>query len=166
VNRLDDDAQRALVFAADEARDLGHDRIGTEHLVLGLVRFGDARIHGLGLSLEGTRAEVRRTVGTGRGERTIGELRFTDAARSALARARAHSGPGGATPGEVLDAVLAEQGSGGARIARAADEGIDDLLGQAADPSSVLARALTSLGVDETRLREAVDRIRGGPAPP
>src|SRR3954468_6420665 len=102
----------ALVLAADEARSLGHDRIGTEHLLLGLVRLGDPATAHLGLSLTGARESVRRVIGSGRGQRTIGELRFTDTAKRALQRASAESGPGGADPADLLAALLGERDAG------------------------------------------------------
>src|SRR5213595_1460177 len=50
-----DRSREAVVLAADEARNLGHDRIGTEHLLLGLVRLDDAATARLGLTLTATR---------------------------------------------------------------------------------------------------------------
>ncbi len=39
--RFTDQARRVLVLAQEEARLLGHDYIGTEHMLLGLVREGE-----------------------------------------------------------------------------------------------------------------------------
>jgi len=39
--RFTDRARRVLVYAQEEARDLEHDFIGTEHILLGLIREGD-----------------------------------------------------------------------------------------------------------------------------
>jgi ATP-dependent Clp protease ATP-binding subunit ClpC len=39
--RFTDRARRVLVYAQEEARELGHDFIGTEHILLGLIREGD-----------------------------------------------------------------------------------------------------------------------------
>jgi ATP-dependent Clp protease ATP-binding subunit ClpC len=41
MSRFTDGAQRALALAKEEARDMHHDYIGTEHLLLGLLREGD-----------------------------------------------------------------------------------------------------------------------------
>jgi ATP-dependent Clp protease ATP-binding subunit ClpC len=61
----------AVLLSIEEASRLGHDCVGTEHLVLGLIRVeaGMARhiLVGKGLDLESLRAEVRRIVGTGEG---------------------------------------------------------------------------------------------------
>ena len=60
-------ANKALEFAKDEADGLRHDRIDTEHLLLGLVREGEgvaARVLlDLGLNLEEAREEVVHLVG-------------------------------------------------------------------------------------------------------
>ena len=166
MKQLDAEAQQVLVYAADEARDLGHTKIGTEHILLGLVCLGGAPAERLGLSVEQTREEVRNAVGRGSGHRTIGELRFTNPARKALELARRNAGPDGATPRDLLRAVLADTRSGAARIAgepvEAESPRVEELLAEAADPTSVVARALSSLGVDEQDLRDAVDRVRRG----
>jgi len=57
-------AKRAIELAIDEARYLGHNYIGTEHLLLGLLREGEgiaARVlDSLGITLERVRAEITR----------------------------------------------------------------------------------------------------------
>ncbi len=57
-------AKRAIELAIDEARYLGHNYIGTEHLLLGLLREGEgiaARVlDSLGVTLERIRAEITR----------------------------------------------------------------------------------------------------------
>jgi ATP-dependent Clp protease ATP-binding subunit ClpC len=61
----------AVLLSIEEASQLGHGFVGTEHLVLGLIRVeaGMARhiLVGKGLDLESLRAEVRRIVGPGEG---------------------------------------------------------------------------------------------------
>jgi ATP-dependent Clp protease ATP-binding subunit ClpA len=61
-------ARHVLVAAQDEARRLGHDWIGTEHLLLGLVGRGEGArdvLTELGLSLDAVREEVVEAIGTG-----------------------------------------------------------------------------------------------------
>ena len=57
-------AKRAIELAIDEARYLSHNYIGTEHLLLGLLREGEgiaARVlDSLGVTLERVRAEITR----------------------------------------------------------------------------------------------------------
>jgi hypothetical protein len=63
-------AKGAIELAIDEARRLGHNYIGTEHLLLGLVREGEGIAAGvlesLGVNLDRARAEVLRTLSGGR----------------------------------------------------------------------------------------------------
>jgi prophage maintenance system killer protein len=67
--RFTDRARRATVLAQEEARLLNHAYIGTEHILLGLIREGDGvaakAIEGLGLSIESVRAQVEGIVGKG-----------------------------------------------------------------------------------------------------
>jgi Clp amino terminal domain, pathogenicity island component len=62
-------AKRVIKLAIDEARGLGHRHIGTEHLLLGLVREGEGIAAGvlasLGVTPDRTRAEVLRTIEAG-----------------------------------------------------------------------------------------------------
>ena len=67
--RFDPAARQAVILSQDEARELGHGHIGTEHLLLGLLRVGrgpaGSVLAGLGLSLERVRSRVAQTVGRG-----------------------------------------------------------------------------------------------------
>ncbi len=62
--RFTDRARRVLVLAQDEARLLGHNFIGTEHLLLGLVLEGDGiaakALESLGIDLDTARAAVQQ----------------------------------------------------------------------------------------------------------
>jgi len=61
-------AKKAIELAADEARQFGHHYVGTEHLLLGLLREGEGiaatALQGLGLTLEAADAEVERVLAT------------------------------------------------------------------------------------------------------
>ncbi len=65
---FDADAKLVLELALREAKDLGHNYIGTEHILLGLIRQGDgvaARILSkLGADLDTARSQVRRLLVT------------------------------------------------------------------------------------------------------
>ena len=65
--RFTQDARRVVVGAQDEARGLGHGWIGTEHLLLAALRDEGspvaAALHGVGLTPERVRSEVRRQLG-------------------------------------------------------------------------------------------------------
>jgi len=65
-------AKKVVELAVDEARRLNHDYIGTEHLLLGLVREGEGVAAGvlesLGVRLEQVRTQVEQVIGQGAGE--------------------------------------------------------------------------------------------------
>ena len=67
--RFTERARQVVVLAQDEARSLRHNYIGTEHLLLGLLREEEglaARVLSeLGVELEAVRAQVGRVVGEG-----------------------------------------------------------------------------------------------------
>jgi ATP-dependent Clp protease ATP-binding subunit ClpA len=162
-NSFSEDARHVLVLAADEARNLGHDRIGTEHLLLGLVRLGDESTAHLGLTLAGARQDVRSVLGSST-RRTIGELRFTPTAKRALERADAASNGGDVGPSELLSSLLGVEGSGAAELVGDAEIDPEDdgalLLQLASRPDTVTSRALAQLGVDHERLQRAVELVR------
>jgi len=62
-------AKRVIELAIDEARNLGHNYIGTEHLLLGLLREGEGVAAGvldsLGITLERVRAEATNVLSQG-----------------------------------------------------------------------------------------------------
>ncbi len=62
-------AKRVIELAIDEARHLGHNYIGTEHLLLGLLREGEGVaadvLDSFGITLERARAETARVLGEG-----------------------------------------------------------------------------------------------------
>ena len=62
-------AKRVIELAIDEARHLGHNYIGTEHLLLGLLREGGGVaadvLDSFGITLEQTRSETLRVLGEG-----------------------------------------------------------------------------------------------------
>jgi hypothetical protein len=67
--RFTDRARRVVVLSQEEARLLNHNYIGTEHLLLGLVREGNgvaAEVLGeLGVDLAGVRAQILEIIGDG-----------------------------------------------------------------------------------------------------
>jgi ATP-dependent Clp protease ATP-binding subunit ClpC len=86
--RFTDRSRRAIVLAQEAARELGHDYIGTEHLLLGLVREGDG-IAASVLTDAGVSDETLVTAIVGRfpappGARAAGHLPFTPRAKKAL----------------------------------------------------------------------------------
>jgi ATP-dependent Clp protease ATP-binding subunit ClpA len=88
-------ARRAVVMAQEEAREMNHNYIGTEHILLALLRQPDGlpnQVDGgasgilgeFGMTLEGVRQEVLNTVGAGAGKRLSGHIPFTPRAKKVL----------------------------------------------------------------------------------
>lgn len=88
--RFADEARRATALASEEARKLGHDFIGTEHLLLGLLAGGEGTAFAVLTELEVTLADVRAKV-TERvhayGTESSASPPFTPLAKKALERA-------------------------------------------------------------------------------
>lgn len=80
-------ARRVVVFAQAEARMLNHDYIGTEHLLLGVLREGESiGAHALtaaGVSLESARRQLEDIIGAGDAPPT-GHIPFTPRAKKVL----------------------------------------------------------------------------------
>jgi len=81
-------ARKAIEYARDEASRLRHDYIGTEHLLLGLIRLGEGRavemISNLGLELEDLKSSVEEVVQPSGGTMTMGQLPLTARAKKTL----------------------------------------------------------------------------------
>jgi ATP-dependent Clp protease ATP-binding subunit ClpC len=125
-------ARQVVVVAEEEARTLRHDHVGTEHLLLGVLRQdgpGARALAGLGLPLGEARAQVMRTVGLP--ERpSPPELPMTPPARDALAGALREAIALGSTvvePEHVLLALLRERDGVAVRV----------LLGASVDPRAL-----------------------------
>ena len=85
--RFTERARQVVVLAQEEARTLKHNYIGTEHILLGLLREEEglaARVlEGLEITVEEVRAQVIRIVGSGE-EVTSGQIPFTPRAKKVL----------------------------------------------------------------------------------
>src|SRR5579864_2431100 len=86
--RFTESARRVVVAAQADARELRHDYIGTEHILLGLlqVEHGAAAkvLRSCGLDHERVRADVERLVGRGDTEHGAGQIRFAPRAKKVL----------------------------------------------------------------------------------
>lgn len=86
--RFTERARRVLGLAQEEAKRLGHDYVGTEHILLGLVREGEGVaaevISNLGISLESIRIEVEKVAPKGSEMLTYGDVPFTPHAKRVL----------------------------------------------------------------------------------
>ena len=85
--RFTERARQVVVLAQDEARRLGHDYIGTEHLLLGLLReeqgIAAKTLAGFEVSLDVLRADLVRTVGQAEAPQT-GQIPFTPRSKRVL----------------------------------------------------------------------------------
>ena len=87
-NRFTERARKVIILAKEEARRFNHDYIGTEHILLGLVREGEgvaaSVLQKLGVSLEKIRLEIEKLVQPGPTTQIIGDIPFTPRAKKAL----------------------------------------------------------------------------------
>ncbi len=87
-NRFTERARKVIILAKEEARRFNHDYIGTEHILLGLIREGEGVaatvLQKLGLSLENIRLEIEKLVQPGPATQIIGDIPFTPRAKKAL----------------------------------------------------------------------------------
>jgi len=87
-NRFTERARKVIILAKEEARRFNHDYIGTEHILLGLIREGEGVaatvLQKLGVSLENIRLEIEKLVQPGPTTQIIGDIPFTPRAKKAL----------------------------------------------------------------------------------
>src|SRR6266436_8465843 len=80
--------RKVIYLAREEAARLQHDYIGTEHLLLGVIREGEGIaatvLNNLGLDLDAIRQAVESMVSSTGGTLTIGEIPFTPRAKRVL----------------------------------------------------------------------------------
>src|SRR3989338_341891 len=146
-NRFTERARKVIVYAKEEARRFNHDYIGTEHLLLGLVREGEgvaaAVLQKLGIDLETIRIEVEKMVQPGPQTQVLGDIPFTPRSKKALelsaeeARALGHNYIGT----EHLLLGLVKEGEG------------------------MAYRVLLNLGLDLAKLRNEVMELLGSGIP-
>jgi ATP-dependent Clp protease ATP-binding subunit ClpA len=86
--RFTERTRQVVVLAQEEARALGHEYLGTEHILLGLLRDEEGvagRILAqLGVTADEVRAEVSQSVGPGKGGAATGQIPFTPRAKKVL----------------------------------------------------------------------------------
>jgi hypothetical protein len=85
-------AQQVLALARREADRFHHNFVGTEHVLLGLIRLGQGVavnvLRKLGLDLENVRLEVEKQVGTGPDQKMFGSIPYTPRVKKVLALAQ------------------------------------------------------------------------------
>src|SRR6187431_2873548 len=91
MNNFTPRAQQVLALARKEADRFNHNFVGTEHLLLGLIKLGQGVavnvLQKLGLDLETVRMEVEKQVGTGPDQKMIGNIPYTPRVKKVLSLA-------------------------------------------------------------------------------
>jgi ATP-dependent Clp protease ATP-binding subunit ClpC len=135
--------RKVIYLAREEAARLQHDYIGTEHLLLGVIREGEGIaatvLNNLGLDLDRIRQEVENMVSAAGGTMTIGEIPFTPRAKRVLEL-------------QSRRRLLGHNYVGTEHL----------LLGLIREGEGVAAKVLLELGVDRKRVREETLKLLGG----
>ncbi|OGX79126.1 ATP-dependent Clp protease ATP-binding subunit ClpC [Exiguobacterium sp. SH31] len=139
--RFTERAQRVLALAQEEAVRLGHHNIGTEHILLGLVREGEGiaakALFALGLTSEKIQQEVEALIG--RGSENGSTIHYTPRAK------------------KVIELSMDE-----ARKLGHSYVGTEHiLLGLIREGEGVAARVLNNLGISLTKARQQVLQLLG-----
>ena len=91
MNNFTPRAQQVLALARKEADRFNHDYVGTEHLLLGLLKLGQGVainvLAKMGLDLETVRMEVEKQVGSGPETKMVGNIPYTPRVKKVLALA-------------------------------------------------------------------------------
>src|SRR5437870_3807577 len=91
MNNFTPRAQQVLALARKEADRFNHNFVGTEHLLLGLIKLGQGVavnvLQKIGLDLETVRMEVEKLVGTGPDQKVIGNIPYTPRVKKVLSLA-------------------------------------------------------------------------------
>jgi ATP-dependent Clp protease ATP-binding subunit ClpC len=91
LSNLTPRAQQVLALARKEADRFNHNFVGTEHLLLGLIKLGQGVavnvLQKLGLDLETVRLEVEKQVGTGPDQKVMGNIPYTPRVKKVLSLA-------------------------------------------------------------------------------
>lgn len=139
--RFTERAQKVLALAQEEALRLGHNNIGTEHILLGLVREGEGiaakALQALGLGSEKIQKEVESLIG--RGQEMSQTIHYTPRAK------------------KVIELSMDE-----ARKLGHSYVGTEHiLLGLIREGEGVAARVLNNLGVNLNKARQQVLQLLG-----
>lgn len=146
-NRFTERARKVILLAKEEAKRFNHDYIGTEHLLLGLIREGEgvaaAVLQNLGLDFEKIRLEVEKLVQPGPSTVISGDLPFTPKAK------------------KVIELAMDEARNLGHNYI-----GTEHLLlGLIREGEGVASQVLMNLGLDLNRVRDEIMQLLGSATP-
>ena len=146
-NRFTERARKVIILAKEEARRFNHDYIGTEHILLGLIREGEGVaatvLEKMGMDLQTIRLEVEKVVQPGPTTQILGDIPFTPRAKKALELAAEEA------------RALGHNYIGTEHI----------LLGLIREGESVASQVLLNLGLDLDRVRNEVLQVLGAATP-
>ncbi|MDP2942664.1 MAG: ATP-dependent Clp protease ATP-binding subunit [Candidatus Omnitrophota bacterium] len=146
-SRFTERARKVIILAKEEAKRFNHDYIGTEHILLGLIKEGEgvaaAVLQNLGLGLESIRLEVEKLVQPGPPTVVSGDIPFTPKAKKVI-----------------------ELGTDEARNLGHNYIGTEHLLlGLIREGEGVASQVLTNLGLDLNKVRQEVMSLLGAATP-
>lgn len=142
-----DRVKKVMQLAREESVRLGNDYVGTEHLLLGLIREGEgvaiAVLKNMGVELDELAKEIENSINSSGGMMTIGQMiPFTPRAK------------------KVLEIAAQE-----ARSMQHRYIGTEHLLlALMKDSESAAANALAAVQVEYDRVKEEIDKVLNGPA--
>ncbi len=142
-NRFTERARKVILLAKEEAKRFNHDYIGTEHILLGLIREGEgvaaAVLQNLGLSSDQIRLEVEKLVQLGPATIVSGDIPFTPKAK------------------KVIELAMDEARNLGHNYI-----GTEHLLlGLIREGEGIAAQVLVNLGLDLGKVRQEVMELLG-----
>jgi ATP-dependent Clp protease ATP-binding subunit ClpC len=146
-SRFTERARKVIILAKEEAKRFNHDYIGTEHILLGLIKEGEgvaaAVLQNLGLSLEAIRLEVEKIVQPGPPTVVSGDIPFTPKAK------------------KVIELATDEARNLGHNYI-----GTEHLLlGLIREGEGVASQVLANLGLDLNKVRQEVMSLLGSATP-
>lgn len=143
-NMFSDRVKRVMQLAREEAARLGHNYIGTEHLLLGIIREGKGSavnvLTNLGLNLESIKQSIDDYVASSGGSMTMGEVPFTPRAK------------------QILEIAANEAKQMKSQFVRTCHL----LLALLKDKDGVAAQILAAFGVDHKTAKEEVSAVLQG----
>ncbi len=147
-NRFTERARKVIILAKEEAKRFNHDYIGTEHILLGLIREGEGVaavvLQKMGLNLQQIRMEIEKIVKPGPPTVVSGDIPFTPTAK------------------KVIELSSEEARSLGHNYI--GTEHI--LLGLIREGEGVASQVLLNLGLDLNRVREEIAELLGSSMQP
>ncbi len=146
-NKFTERARKVILLAKQEAKRFNHDYIGTEHVLLGLLREGEgvaaAVLQSLGMNLNNIRLEVEKLVQIGPTTVVTGDLPFTPKAK------------------KVMELAMEEARTLGHNYI-----GTEHLLlGLIREGEGVASQVFMNMGLDLEKVREEVIKLLGSTTP-